>query len=83
MAERPEIHPHLLQQLVMMGEETSRVDEAFGRAAGWFNEEVESRIETFQAALEPILMALVSVVVGTIVLAVFLPLYGLLDKLGV
>lgn len=83
MAERPDIHPHLLQQLVMMGEETSRTSEAFGRSATWFQEEVESKIETFQAALEPILMGLVSVVVGTIVLAVFLPLYGLLDKLGV
>jgi type IV pilus assembly protein PilC len=83
MAERPEIHPHLLQQLVMMGEETSRTSEAFGRAAGWFQDEVETKIENFQAALEPILMGLVSVVVGTIVLAVFLPLYGLLDKLGV
>jgi type IV pilus assembly protein PilC len=83
MGERPDLYPHLLQQLTMMGEETSRVDEAFERAGRWFQEEVESKIESFQAALEPILMGLVSLVVGTIVLSVFLPLYGLLDKLGV
>lgn len=83
MLQRPEIHPHLLQQMVMMGEETSRNSESYGRAAAWFEDEVSSRIENFQAALEPILMGLISVVVGTIVLAVFLPLYGLLDKLGV
>ena len=57
--------------------------EAFGRAGGWFEQEVESRIESFQAALEPVMMGLVSLIVGTIVLAVFMPLYGLLDKLGV
>lgn len=83
MLQRPEVYPHLLQQMVMMGEETSRNSDAFGRAATWFAQEVEGRIDSFQAALEPILMGLISVVVGTIVLAVFLPLYGLLDKLGV
>lgn len=83
MAERPDLHPHLLQQLVMMGEETSTVGESFGRAATWFQEDCQGKIDNFQAALEPILMGMVSLMVGTIVLAVFLPLYGLLDKLGV
>lgn len=83
MRDRPEVHPHLMQQMVLMGEETSRISESFGRAGAWFQQDVEGKIENFQAALEPILMGLVSVVVGTIVLAVFLPLYGLLDKLGV
>lgn len=83
MTHRPELYPTLLQQMLMMGEETSRVSEACGRAARWFEQEVDGRIDSFQAALEPILMGGVSLVVGTIVLAVFLPLYGLLDKLGV
>ena len=83
MYQRPDIYPHLLHQMVMMGEETSQNSESFGRAAGWFEQEVEARIESFQAALEPILMGLISLVVGVIVMAVFLPLYGLLDKLGV
>jgi type II secretory pathway component PulF len=83
MLHRPDLYPHLLQQMVMMGEETSRNSEAYGRAASWFEQDVEGRIENFQAALEPILMGLISTVVGTIVMAVFMPLYGLLDKLGV
>lgn len=80
---RPDVYPHLLQQMTMMGEETSATREGFGRSGDWFEQEVQSRVETFQATLEPILMGMISLVVGTIVLAVFLPLYGLLDKLGV
>lgn len=80
---RSELYPHLLQQMVMMGEETSRSSEAFDRSAQWFEETVEAKIESFQAAFEPVMMGLVSLIVGTIVLAVFLPLYGLLEKLGV
>lgn len=83
MYQRPDIHPHILHQMVMMGEETSQNSEAFGRAASWFEQDVEGRIQNFQAALEPILMGLISFVVGVIVMSVFLPLYGLLDKLGV
>lgn len=83
MKQRADLHPHLLQQMVMMGEETSQYSQAFGRAGSWFEQEVQGRVETFQAALEPILMGLISTIVGTIVLSVFLPLYGLLDKLGV
>ena len=76
-------YPHFLQQMVMMGEETSKYSESFSRTGVWFEQDVQGRVEAFQAALEPILMGLISIVVGTIVLAVFLPLYGLLDKLGV
>lgn len=83
MRVRPNVYPHLLQQMVLMGEESSQSSEAFGRAGGWFEQEVQGRVETFQAALEPILMGGISTAVGTVVLAVFLPLYGLLDKLGV
>jgi type IV pilus assembly protein PilC len=83
MVSRPDIYPHLLHQMVMMGEETSQTSQGFGRAGAWFEQEVQARVESFQVALEPILMGLISMVVGTIVLAVFLPLYGLLDKLGV
>jgi type II secretory pathway component PulF len=83
MASRPDVYPHLLHQMTMMGEETSHCAEGFGRAGNWFEQEVQGRVESFQAALEPILMGMISLVVGTIVMAVFLPLYGLLDKLGV
>lgn len=82
MKMRPDLYPALLRQMLLMGEETSHTSEACGRAARWFEMETQARIDSFQAALEPILMGGVSLVVGTIVLAVFLPLYGLLDKLG-
>lgn len=82
LAFRPEIYPGVMLQMVRMGDETSTVSDACGRLGQWFEADVEGRIQAFQAALEPILMTIVSVVVGTIVIAVFLPLYGLLEKLG-
>lgn len=83
LRDRPETYPHILHQMVTMGEETSLDGGPFERAGAWFEQEVEVRISNSQAALEPLLMGFISIIVGTIVLAVFLPLYGLLDKLSV
>ena len=82
MAFRPGLYPTVMLQMVRLGEETSTVGEACGRLGEWFEDDVQSRIEAFKAALEPLLMTAISCVVGTIVIAVFLPLYGLLEKLG-
>jgi type IV pilus assembly protein PilC len=79
---RPDLYPLLLTQMVSAAEEASDYSTAFASAGRWFEQEVDERVDTFKAALEPILMAGVAVMVGGIILSVFLPLYGFLDKLG-
>ena len=81
MSRRPGVYPMLLRQLVLLGEEATGLSDCFGYAAGWFEEELDLRIEVFKSALEPLLMAGIGLMVGAILLSVFLPLYGLLDKL--
>jgi type IV pilus assembly protein PilC len=74
-------YPPVLAQMALLSEEASEYSEAFRRSAQWFEQEVEVRIELFKAALEPVLMGMVSIIVGSIMLSIFLPLYGILDKL--
>ena len=78
----PRIYPVFLTQMANLAEEASDYGIAFGRSADWFEQEVDSHIELFQAALEPMLLTVVAVLVGGVVLSIFLPLYGILDKLG-
>ncbi|MBS2037300.1 type II secretion system F family protein [bacterium] len=82
MAERPEIYPRLLVQMAQLSEEASDYASGFRSSAHWFEQEVDVRIDLFKAALEPLLMAGVSLIVGSIMLCIFLPLYGILDRLG-
>ncbi|MEW6277511.1 MAG: type II secretion system F family protein [Candidatus Eremiobacterota bacterium] len=82
MQRRPDIYPASVVQMLSAGEETSQLDQMFGRLGTFYNEEVNYLIEGFSAVLEPVLLASVAVVVGTIVLSIFLPLYGYLGKLG-
>jgi type II secretory pathway component PulF len=79
---RQEIYPALLVQMVHSGEEASRLPTMLGRTASFCSLELESKIETFGAALEPLLLLGVSLVVGGVMLAIFIPLYSNLTQLG-
>lgn len=82
MLEHPDIYSLTMAHMAAAGEEASRFPEMFGRAGDFHAMEMEGQVETLKAALEPILLAGVALVVGTIILSVFLPLYGFLNKLS-
>ena len=82
MERRPWVYPNLLRQFTLLGEEAADLSHCFGSAANWFEEEMEMRIDIFKGALEPILMGVIGLVMGGVLLSIFLPLYGLLDKLA-
>lgn len=60
---------------------TGQVDEVMGKLADQYEEEVDERITSFVSMLEPTLVILLSVIVGTILLSVMLPLLGILAGL--
>lgn len=79
---RPDIYPPLLCEMTAVGEETSRLAQSLVESSNFFNLKASSQIEALSAALEPLLLTFVSVLVGTILLAIILPLYGFLNQLG-
>lgn len=79
---RPELFPSTLIGMLTVGEETSQLDEIADRCASLFSEEFDWRLASLSAALEPLLIGLVSLAVGTVVLAIFLPLYSYLGTLA-
>ncbi|MGE0494478.1 MAG: type II secretion system F family protein [Vulcanimicrobiota bacterium] len=82
MEGRPDLYPNTVTQMVRVGEETSELSMMLARAGAYYDSEVTYRIEALGAALEPLLLAAVSCVVATMVLSIFLPMYGYLAKLG-
>jgi type IV pilus assembly protein PilC len=78
---RPNYFAHVFTQMVRAGEETGRMPQFLEHTANLLEDEVEFRMATLTAALEPVLMALLSLVMLGILLAVFLPLYSHLSSL--
>lgn len=82
LGNRPELYPGILVQMTSVGEESSNLSTTYHRLAGFLDEEVGNRVEALGAALEPMMMVLVSIIVGSIILSVILPLYGFLNQIG-
>ena len=79
---RSDLYPSALTQMILAGEESAQLAELTARAGAYYEVELGFHIDTLSAVIEPVLMAGVSVVVGSIVIALFLPLYGFLSNMG-
>ena len=79
---RNPLYPPTLASMVASGSEVSRVPEMLERAAIFYDIEVGYKVEALGKSIEPILVSGIACVVGTMVLAVFLPIYSILGKLG-
>jgi type II secretory pathway component PulF len=64
-------------RMVSVGEETGRLDLMVARAAAILDREFDVRMRRFLTVLEPILILLVGAFVGVILMALYLPMFGL------
>ena len=69
-----------LVQMVRSGEETATLDDMFHRAGTLLSIELQSLLQRIPQILEPLLLLSVGTMVGTTLLALFLPLYSVLNQ---
>ena len=72
------IFPPMVSQMVKIGEETGELDKMLGKIADFYEDEVDASIQSLTSIIEPILMIGVGVMVGTIVISMYLPMFKLL-----
>ncbi len=81
---RAGIFPPLVCHMTRIGEEAGDLDNMLATLADYYDEEVENTTATIMAALEPILIIVLAIIIGTIVLSIILPMtdmYTALDNL--
>ncbi len=76
---RHEIFPPMVVQLVTVGEETGALDQMLDIVGTSFEEEVDASVAGFSALIEPLLMAVIGVIVGGMVIALYLPMFRIID----
>ncbi|MDF2179137.1 type II secretion system F family protein [Aliiglaciecola sp. CAU 1673] len=69
----------LVLQMINVGEETGRVDELLTDVADFYEREVEYDLRTLTAKIEPLLIAVVAVMVAVLALGIFTPMWGLMS----
>ena len=67
--------------MIAMGSATGREDQVLGKMASLYEDQVEEGITRLVAIIEPSLVALLSIVIGAVLLSVMLPMAGILTSL--
>ncbi len=75
------VFPSMVTQMIGVGEATGALDTMLGKIADFYEEEVDTAVAGLLTLLEPIMIALLGVVVGGIVIAMYLPIFDLISKL--
>ena len=70
-------------QMISIGEQSGKIDEMLGKAAQVYEDDLDEEIKSISTAIEPILMVVLAVVAGGLVGAILLPIYGLVNNVGI
>jgi type IV pilus assembly protein PilC len=72
------VFPPMVGQMVKIGEETGELEKMLGKVADFYEDEVDTSIQSLTSIIEPVLMIFVGAMVGTIVISMYLPMFKML-----
>ncbi len=76
------IFPPMVIQMIGVGEETGALDNMLEKIADFYDQEVDTAVKGLTSMLEPIIMIIMGFVIGTIVIAMFMPMFSLGELAG-
>lgn len=76
------VFPPMVTKMMAIGERSGALDALLEKIAEFYDQQVEAEVKGLTSMIEPIMIAVMGVVVGGIVLAVFLPIFKLQEKLS-
>ncbi len=71
------LFPNMVVQMVAIGEESGSLDDMLGKVADFYEQEVDNLVDGLSSLLEPLIMAVLGVMVGGLVVAMYLPIFKL------
>jgi len=75
------VFPGMVVQMIGVGEATGALDTMLAKIAEFYEEEVDTAVAGLLTLLEPVMIAFLGIVVGGIVIAMYLPIFGLISQL--
>lgn len=80
--EQAKVFPPMVCSMVQVGEETGQLPEMLNRVADNYDEEVDNAVGALTSIIEPVLILFLAVIVGTIVIAMFMPIITIIQKMA-
>ena len=75
--ENTDLFPNMVIQMIAVGEESGSLDEMSAKVADFYEEDVDNAVDNLSSLLEPMIMAILGVLVGGLVVAMYLPIFKL------
>jgi len=76
------VFPPMVVQMINVGEQTGGLDEMLTKIADFYDEEVDAAVESLLAAMEPLMIVFLGVVVGGMIIAMYLPIFDMMNAVG-
>ena len=73
------VFPPMVVQMINVGEQTGGLDEMLSKIADFYDDEVDTAVEALLAAMEPIMIVVLGVIVGGMIVAMYLPIFDMIN----
>lgn len=73
------IIPRMVAQMIEIGEQTGSLDSMLGKIADFYEDEVDNAVKGLMTLIEPILLVFIGSIIAVLVLAMYLPIFGMAD----
>ena len=76
------VYPPMVCQMISVGEQTGALDQMLSKIADFYEDEVDTAVGGLMKLIEPIMIVILGVIIGTIVIAMYLPMFAMFSKIG-
>jgi type IV pilus assembly protein PilC len=80
--EQADLFPNMVIQMIAIGEESGSLDQMSAKVADFYEAEVDNAVDALSSLLEPMIMAILGVLVGGLVVAMYLPIFKMASVVG-
>jgi type IV pilus assembly protein PilC len=77
-----DVFPPMVVQMIASGEETGAIDAMLAKIAQFYDEEVEATTEALTALIEPLMIAFLGGIVGSMIIALYMPIFKVFELIG-
>jgi len=76
------VFPNMVVQMIGVGEQTGALDAMLNKIADFYEDEVDASVQGLVKLMEPVMIFILGVIIGGIVIAMYLPMFTLINKIG-
>jgi len=79
--QKEQVFPVMAIQMISIGEETGEIDTMLMKVADFYEDEVEQSVKALTSIMEPIMIVVLGGMVGSILVAMYLPMFAVMDAI--